>query len=105
MKAPLSFESCPRFDSCRAQACPLDAGWERRVIGSEGDCHYLRAFVKEAWDQFEGVTGIAILEKVRAVAPAIFARHTGLHSRLTRNAHLPMKSAPRAASPKREAAS
>lgn len=94
MSPPLQMDSCPRFDACRAQCCPLDSGWHLRVVGDEGDCHYLRAFVKESWAHFEGGTGAAILEKVREVAPAMFARHTRLHSRLKRNAHRPMKRAP-----------
>ena len=40
---------CPKFESCSAPVCPLDAEWELRShLNGERVCYYLTEYSKEA---------------------------------------------------------
>ena len=40
---------CPKFESCSAPICPLDAEWELRShLNGEKVCYYLTEYSKEA---------------------------------------------------------
>ena len=41
-------QDCPKWESCSAPICPLDAGWNKRVMHSDDPvCFYLAEAVKE----------------------------------------------------------
>jgi len=41
-------DSCPKYEKCSANICPLDPNWKLRAhMNSEPVCFYLREYVKQ----------------------------------------------------------
>lgn len=65
------FSCCPKWHSCSAPICPLDANWANRSIQSEDAiCFYLSEAVKDgAAARFEGAGLGQLFHQVTTVLP------------------------------------
>jgi len=79
-------ESCPRFERCSANVCPLDADWRKRVhIEGERVCGLLTESVKpDAEARLRACTQGELVEGVLGQRRAICTRWSDVKRRLTR---------------------
>ncbi len=70
-------DDCPRFDSCAAPICPLDADWRLRThVRDERVCGILLESMKpDAEANLRGVSAGKVLQAIVAVRGEVFARH------------------------------
>ena len=80
-KDPCTPRSCPKFDKCSAQICPLDRHWQkRRHLCEERVCFYLLEYSKVNARAVFDVAGCAHLyQDIGRVAQAICAAHPNIN--------------------------
>jgi len=68
--------ACPKFHTCSANICPLDADWKKRThIKGERVCLLLCEAAKpHASDAFRGVGREELLPAIKSVMPEICTR-------------------------------
>lgn len=83
---PSSMESCPKFEKCRAQICPLDPLWyKRKMLPEESCCQYLlEASKNDAEAVFKGAGLSELYKAMVRLTPEITARHTRIRRALER---------------------
>ena len=79
-------EHCPKFQTCNAPICPLDANWDRRTHHSEdASCFYLIESVKHnAQANFEVALPSGFYQTILTARSNILVRHTRLNYILER---------------------
>ena len=81
-------ESCPKFEKCSANICPLDRDWKSRShLRGEPICFYLREYVKQAGRyKLRGYIPREMINQIVEVLPEINTRHADIKNRLKRSA-------------------
>lgn len=76
--------ACPKFDTCSAPICPLDAQWSaRRHLPGERICLWLREAVKPGGDQaLREALPITLVEHITAALPAIQSSNSDIRHKL-----------------------
>lgn len=85
---PINPNQCPKFASCSAPICPLDADWRKRSHRKgERVCLYLREASKNGGTlENTGYLPEALNEKISQAYPEIVTRHGAIRFALDRAA-------------------
>ena len=77
-------DSCPKYEKCSANICPLDPDWQLRThLNSEPVCFYLREYVKQGGiARLRGCIPREMLEQIAEVLPEIKSRYGTIKRRL-----------------------
>lgn len=87
-------ETCPRFDACGANLCPLDSQWRKRShLKSEPVCSLMMDAAKAGGPERLHEKSSAIAEAVLTASPLIALEHPDIARRLTRAAKSGSRSA------------
>ncbi|MDT7849404.1 hypothetical protein Q9292_07255 [Methylophilus sp. VKM B-3414] len=80
--------SCPKFDTCNASVCPLDAKWQKRKhISGDKCCLYLLEAAKlDAKANFAGAGLANVYEAIEAVKHDILSSSASIKRTYTRAA-------------------
>lgn len=80
-------DTCPRFEACGANVCPLDSDWSKRVhLRREAVCALMLEGAKAGGPELLRSKVPAIAESVLTASPLIAAKHPDIAARLTRAA-------------------
>jgi hypothetical protein len=84
----LTPETCPKFNKCSANICPLDPDWRLRShIQGEPICFYLREYVKEGGiARIRGYIPEEMFKKIELGVPEIKSQYVDISARLERSA-------------------
>ncbi len=94
---PENLRSCPSWESCNANICPLDADWRKRnLLSDESICRFLREWAKiqsgMASDAvFKGYLSIEAQKVIAEAYPEILASHRRINSAMNRAARTQSK--------------
>jgi len=77
-------DSCPKYEKCSANICPLDRDWKlRNHLNGEPTCFYLREYVKRGGiARLRGCIPKEMLEQIAEVLPEIKSRYGNIKRRL-----------------------
>jgi hypothetical protein len=83
----MKMRDCPKFNTCSAPICILDAEWPERVHHNENVCcfYLLESQKRDAKAIFRGAGLEELFAIAIAVAPAIAARHAPIRRNLERS--------------------
>lgn len=90
-------KSCPKFESCSANLCPLDSDWKLRThMDVEPVCIYLRELAKVRSGSadiavFKGVLAEEVQIRIREVYPDIYSGNSIIKRQLDRAGKTPSK--------------
>ncbi len=81
-------ETCPKYDKCSANICPLDRDWKQRThLKGEPVCFYLREYVKSGGKaRLRGYIPREMVNRIAVALPEIKARYADIKRRLNRSA-------------------
>ena len=81
-------DSCPKYEKCSANICPLDPDWKLRThMNSEPVCFYLREYVKQGGiARLRGCIPKEMFKQIAEVLPEIKLRHGNIKRSLERSA-------------------
>ena len=81
-------DSCPKYEKCSANICPLDRDWKLRThLNSEPICFYLREHVKQGGiARLRGCIPREMFKQIAEVLPEIKSRHGNIKRSLERAA-------------------
>jgi hypothetical protein len=82
----ITTESCPKFNKCSSNICPLDDSWSKRVhLHGEPICFYCREYVKQGGiARLRSYIPIEMIELIAEVLPEINKRYVDIKRRLER---------------------
>ena len=77
-------DSCPKYEKCSANICPLDPNWKLRAhMNSEPVCFYLREYVKQSGiARLRGCIPKEMFKQIAEVLPEIKSRYGTIKRRL-----------------------
>jgi len=81
-------DSCPKYEKCSANICPLDSDWKLRThLKGEPTCFYLREYVKQGGiARLRGCIPREMFKQIAEVLPEIKLRHGNIKRSLERSA-------------------
>lgn len=84
---------CPKFNSCSAPICPLDADWQDRLhLDGERVCFYLTEYVKQtARPILKGLLAAELFEAIEVGYHKIIAAHPRIKRQLERSSFNPIR--------------
>lgn len=83
----MRMRECPKFNTCSAPICILDAHWQQRKhLNEDGCCYYLLESQKQNAEAiFRGAGREKLYAVAIAVAPAMAERHAPIRRNLERS--------------------